>query len=343
MKRIWMLLSVFTIGIFVNSVSIAVNDTPTVHLVFNQVSYHSNDEMIMEIHVLNYNDLIGFQIDLGENFSFYTITNDEQPFDLYEDSIFSDFDTIWVNDVRNDIATFMVSRPLTEDFGYNYSNRSLLAQISLTATTTIEDVYSLFVVSNDYSDLQYGDANLIIKLSDTLGYSIAYDYVDIPLNVPKAYLNQGVDTIFLGESHTDNGITVDYDENYSIEVVSNIDVSIVGDYQIIYTINYGQGQLILVRNVYVRDAQPNIEFILNDAITTLFKGQTFVETGCSAIVNEVNMTCEVIGSNLDTSKVGEYYITYGIEVDGLIYQTRRYIMIIDPITQTTQMNEGGQL
>lgn len=316
-------------GLYLFNFELAANDTPSVYLTFNKVSYQTNEDIVLEVHAENFNDLFGFQIDIEEVFGDYSFLADTEPYELGENNVFGNEDRIWVNTVDGNIATFMVSKPLETELGYDYSEDSLLGIIRLKALKSIDNIYDVFEMSDTLSDLTYGNANIVVKLSDHLGDPIAYDYVMMNYDVPEVRLKAGLDTIYIGHTHSDQGIEVVYEGAYQLSVDSNVNINSAGDYEIVYTVNYAGGSVEITRYVHVLATMPIVLFELNDAITTLIIGQTFVETGCQAFVGDQSYDCIVIENNVDEDTIGTYYIIYQVTIHGLEYQTKRMIRVVD--------------
>jgi hypothetical protein len=63
---------------------------------------------------------------------------------------------------------------------------------------------------------------------------------------------------------------------------------------------------------------------INEGVTTVLKGNDYIETGATSNIGEV-----IIESNVDTEKIGVYKVTYKVNIDGVIYQRSKFVFIID--------------
>ncbi len=136
-------------------------------------------------------------------------------------------------------------------------------------------------------------------------------------------LNPGLDTIIQYSQHVDGGIDV-IDERLRIEVISDIDTSLPGKYEIIYQI-YFEDMVVYEYSRFVRVLAESTTVIitLNPGITTIYVGNTYIEAGAGANIGEV-----IINGEVDSSTPGVYIITYQVEIDNIIYLKTRVVHVL---------------
>jgi hypothetical protein len=463
----------------------ATSEQSEVLLSFNKTSFTAGEIIELTVYVNQTTDFYGFQIDLTDNNQPYdVITTSSKYFYDYTEIFSNSQDQIWMNGYQDHVATLIVTRHPDELLGYSVQSIGALGSISLLATEDIEDIYELFDVSEDYLDLELGLVELSVKLSDSNGNPILWQYaidnvaptinpldsliirlgdpipnvlstivvsdnydispilrtniddivnnevvgvymVDItafdlfgntssisvsvtviddiaPIislngesslvveygstyvdqgaivtdnydqnlsytvqgivdttqlgiytitfsavdsngnhavsivrtvtvvnSYPKASILPGIDTIEVGEEHIDAGISVNYAGTYSITVIDTVDPQNIGEYTITYTVNYENGTVRIVRYVFVIADSPIVIFELAPALTTLFTGVAFIDTGCQALVNDEIIPCTIHENNINTSIAGVYTVIYGVTINEILYTHTRYVMVLN--------------
>ena len=159
-------------------------------------------------------------------------------------------------------------------------------------------------------------------------------------------------TIYLGEKYIEPGY-VAYDENNNdisslVSVSGEVDESVVGVYKITYTIKYkNQTSRILTRQVHVLAVEnKEVNFKLNgdDTIYLPVNGK-YNELGATTNYNNKDISDKIIiHSNLITSIVGEYEVTYSLIDDDINKNLTRKIIVFDindffTISDTSPTNE----
>lgn len=300
----------------------------TVFVTFDKVSYAAQEQIALTVHVKNFTNLYGFQIDLEETFDDFTFANPVSPYEIESNAIFYG-DPVLVNGETDDVQSIMVTRQESETIGYDFSTKTALATIFLVAMRDIANPYDLFTISDDLNDLLYGDANIIIKLSNPEGMPIAYTYA-VVLPDPIITLNPGVDTVYVGENHIDQGIDVDYEGPYDIEIENGVNQHVAGSYLIIYHVILADKTIDISRHVHILTHPKEVRFELNTTLTTVKVGSTFVDPGCKVYVDDVlQSSCEVLFDNVNTALKGIYTIEYGITLDNITYKMKRYVFVMD--------------
>ena len=136
--------------------------------------------------------------------------------------------------------------------------------------------------------------------------------------------NEYVEPGYLGKDNLGNDLT---DE---VVVSSNIDTSITGDYEIIYTLN----DKILTRYISVVDKPIGATsiYLIGDLLIYLDINSDYIEPGYMAIDSvDSTLTDKVIVKNeIDTSKVGTYYVIYSVtNSSGITVQAKRKVIVTD--------------
>ena len=124
----------------------------------------------------------------------------------------------------------------------------------------------------------------------------------------KLYLN-------LNETYIEYGYIAsifNYDISKKVKIFNNLNTSIVGNYNINYSLKFLWHKYLLRREINVVDnTPPSVELNGDDEIK-IYVGDTFIDEGAVAIDNyDKDITDNIIiESNLDTTKEGEYSIVY---------------------------------
>ena len=100
-------------------------------------------------------------------------------------------------------------------------------------------------------------------------------------------------------------------DNYVV-INDNLNLDKVGEYQVVYLLDYGLLKREQVQTVKVVDNVKPILILNGDDEVTIYKGIEYHDEGASAADNyDGDITDKIeTESNLDTSKLGEYYIKY---------------------------------
>jgi hypothetical protein len=171
----------------------------------------------------------------------------------------------------------------------------------------------------------------------------------IDRTLPSVDLNPSLDTISQGHTFEDTGVTVTHLSDVTIEVSGQVNTNVPGEYILTYTVtDIFNNVTTMIRIVTVLAASPTIEFRLNPAKTTLHVGETYQDTGCVALVNDEEMTCQIKENNVDTTESGVHTIIYSITYQGEEYTYTRYVFIKEgdvPLTlyYDVKRREGDEL
>ena len=137
-------------------------------------------------------------------------------------------------------------------------------------------------------------------------------------------LNPGIDTIYKNEEWVDAGISLN-DDRLSYVIKNTINTNIIGAYTIEYDVIF-EDEIVFtaVRIVNVIEKDQEVIITINEGVTTVLKGNDYIETGATSNIGEV-----IIESNVDTEKIGVYKVIYKVNIDGVIYQRSKFVFIID--------------
>ncbi|AIO19068.1 Regulator of chromosome condensation (RCC1) repeat protein [Candidatus Izimaplasma bacterium HR1] len=143
-----------------------------------------------------------------------------------------------------------------------------------------------------------------------------------------AELDEGVDSIGIGETHIDAGVEVFSFFAATVLVVSDVDNTTAGTYEIVYTITDTEGsEVILTRFVTVYDKTPTVLFKLSDTLTTLAVDETYVDGGCTVLINGISYTCTIKTNTVNTALAGTYTVTYSYTYNEIEYTYNRYVFV----------------
>lgn len=138
---------------------------------------------------------------------------------------------------------------------------------------------------------------------------------------------------YLQESFIDPGVTVvdDRDEDVEVTVKGKVDISLVGEYRLIYTAIDKQGnQASIERVVYVTDP---ITFIFNgEQVNSIFINGEYQELGAQAIGRNGEDLAISISDNIDTSVAGLYTVTYSVVENSRKRDFYRTVTVVIPLT-----------
>ena len=178
--------------------------------------------------------------------------------------------------------------------------------------------------------LEVGQYELTVKIEDNLGDSSEQTFTITVIDTtnPIVVLEAGLDTIFIGQDHSDNGVQVfDYSET-NITVYSTVDSSQMGSYSITYIVEDAEGNLSeIIRYVNVISSNKMV-FEIESGITTYNVGQKVKMPECNAFFDNELFECEVDSSNLDNLVSGDYKIRYHISHNGVGYEKIIYVFIL---------------
>ncbi|MDY0140192.1 MAG: DUF5011 domain-containing protein [Candidatus Izemoplasmatales bacterium] len=144
-------------------------------------------------------------------------------------------------------------------------------------------------------------------------------------------LNPGVDTIEVNQEFKDAGATATLEgDSHPVSIIfSNVDITRVGTYEIVYQTKYNNITLETKRYVDVIDSTSPI-ITINPGIDTIVKNTEWIDEGVSVNDNsklEVTITTE---GYVTPSQIGEYHITYtATDIYGNESSITRFVYVIE--------------
>ncbi len=147
---------------------------------------------------------------------------------------------------------------------------------------------------------------------------------------PTTELTPGNDTISLGEDYTAAACMLVTDEGkYQMKETSNdTDTSKLGTYTVIYNYTYEDTQYSCQRKVFVTDhTAPTVSLI--EGVDTVYLNNDWTDMSVSYSDNyDTDLTLTTM-SDVDTSKLGTYIVTYTVtDSSGNIGTALRYVHVI---------------
>ena len=180
---------------------------------------------------------------------------------------------------------------------------------------------------------------------NTLGtYTVTVKLVDESLNEisqtfnvtvqdtipPQVQLNPSLDSIELGSNYNDYGVTAIDVTNTEVTIEGTVDTNTPGVYILTYlVIDTSGNETRIVRHVTVYEETVDVEFVLESANTTIFKGEEYTDGGCKVYLDGNEQDCIIKESNLDTNTQGIYTITYSYIYREKEYTFNRYVFVVD--------------
>ena len=126
-------------------------------------------------------------------------------------------------------------------------------------------------------------------------------------------LSAGYDILGLNTEWVDEGCLLNVDNVvYDMDVVSNdIDLTTIGEYSVLYELDYEKETYTCIRIVKVIDDIPPVG-TLYSGIDTIILGETWEDAGVNVTDNYDSEVTIVVTGTVDTSTVGTYEIIYTI-------------------------------
>ena len=143
-------------------------------------------------------------------------------------------------------------------------------------------------------------------------------------------IGEGQDTVEINTSWEDAGACLEY-ENIVVDVDTNgtVDITVLGLYEVEYTLTHQDISYSEVRYVIVVDQTPPV-ITLNSGIDTIKLGESWTNTGATVTDNSGETLSITVGGTVNTSTLGEYQITYSVEDSSGNTQVKiRYVNIIE--------------
>jgi hypothetical protein len=141
---------------------------------------------------------------------------------------------------------------------------------------------------------------------------------------PYMYLEEGLDTVYVGTSYEDPGATIRIgNTTYEMITYNEIDTDTIGKHSIVYEYEYKETIYRITRYVMVIPYD-NFTMILNPGVDTIQIGDQWIDAGVQTS-HEVDI--EVV-SNLNRLRAGTYEITYRVMYLEEVYEVIRYVTVV---------------
>lgn len=143
-------------------------------------------------------------------------------------------------------------------------------------------------------------------------------------STPYMNLNQGVDTIYIGQTYVDPGATIKIgNETYNMATDDSINTLQLGKQELKYSFTFENQKYTITR--YVMVIQPDqFEMTLNPGIDTIRIGESWVDKGVTTS-HEVDVN---VISNVNRLRAGTYEVTYQVTYLDESYVITRYVTVI---------------
>jgi len=143
-------------------------------------------------------------------------------------------------------------------------------------------------------------------------------------------VGEGQDTVEINTAWEDAGAWLEYG-NMVVDTEKNgtVDTSVLGLYEIEYTLTHEDISYSEVRYVIVVDQTPPV-ITLNLGLDTIKLGESWTDAGAIASDNSGETLTITVGGTVNISILGEYQITYSVgDSSGNIQVKTRYVNIIE--------------
>jgi hypothetical protein len=172
---------------------------------------------------------------------------------------------------------------------------------------------------NGESSLSYQNVGLLFYYWNASGYSgnIVDITVQSSMDGVGYYMNGYPEVnIEVNTPFSDPGITIvgENTEEYSYQVTNPVDTSVIGEYDLEYTVYDNQLNEIgtIVRTVYVNDFTPPVVELLGPETVYMEVNGFFIDDGVTYSDNAQIIDQVTVEQNVDFNTIGEYLISYTV-------------------------------
>ena len=218
--------------------------------------------------------------------------------------------TVIVADPTAPVITLNGDAEITVDLGSTFIDLGATATDNVDGTVTVTtsgtvdtNATGSYVLSYSATDAAGNSAAVVTRTVTVADLTAPV----IALN-GDAEITVGLDTVF-----TDPGATANdaVDGDITPVAVSNVDTAIAGEYTVIYTATDTAGnETTATLTVTVADLTAPVITLLGDAIMEVDQGDAFTDPGAEATDNVDGDITPVADSDVDTTTVGIYTVTY---------------------------------
>ena len=177
---------------------------------------------------------------------------------------------------------------------------------------------------------------------------IVYEDREAPVIVlnGNAEIDLGINETYseLGYTATDD---IDGDLTSKVTVEGKVDSSKYGDYKLTYKVKDSyDNETVVTRIVHVKDFNPPVITMNNDAKITIKVGEKYTDDGASAY-DEIDgdLTSKMtVTNNVDTSKIGVYSVVYSVtDSSGNQANAQRIVYVYDKQSDVTTIDPGDKV
>ena len=273
---------------------------------------------------------------VGENFIYYNVSDEAG------NPATEKFRTVNVVDDTNPTITLLGFSTLTHDVGTIYVDPGATANDNYDG-----DLSSQISTDNNVNPNMLGTYTVEYTVQDssdnTAQEQRTVQVVDTVDPVISLVGNTTV-TIEYQTTYTDAGATAtdNYDGNLNTSLTSSstVDTETLGEYAFTYAVSDSSGNTAQVsRTVEVVDTTPPTITLNGPEEVNLQVGDSYNEGGATAVdAHDLDVTSDIITvSNVDTSTVGVYYVTYTVsDNEGNNTQATRTVVVGSPPVITLQ-------
>jgi phage terminase large subunit len=143
-------------------------------------------------------------------------------------------------------------------------------------------------------------------------------------------INPGIDTIEINSVYVDPGAVAFYGESpvTVIADVTDLDVTKLGVYEIVYRAEAGELVKETIRMVTVLDETPPV-VTLNEGVDTIREGSSWIDAGITVDDNSLGEVAIVTEGQVSCEVAGEYLIKYIVtDSSGNVTEMVRYINVL---------------
>jgi hypothetical protein len=141
---------------------------------------------------------------------------------------------------------------------------------------------------------------------------------------PYMNLNQGLDTIYIGQTYVDPGATIKIgNETYDMSTEDIVNGSLLGKQELTYVYTFENQIYTITRYVMVIE-HDQFEMTLNPGVDTIRIGEPWVDAGVTTS-HDINVN---VISNVNRLRAGTYEVTYQVTYLDASFELTRYVTVI---------------
>ena len=246
--------------------------------------------------------------------------------------------TVNVVDISIPIITMLGSSPVTVVQNATYVDGGATASddvdgditASITPSSDVDtSVLGEYTVTYDVTDSSGNPAEQVVRIVNVVDATIPVITLIGPSPVDAEAGTPYLDAGATAEDDTDGNITI------FIITFNPVDASTVGNYVVTYDVNdsAGNSAVQVTRTVNVIDTTAPVITLIGLDPVTIEVGTAYVDAGATALDNaDGDITGDIVtASNVDTSIIGSYTVTYDVEDDegNTATQVTRTVNVVD--------------